>query len=123
MLACRSCSPGAGAYQWAELMGRTFGLDVLACPRCDGRLRLVALIEQASVVQRTRIRLRLLRALRRAKRGVGVRRRFPSRSAFFLALLRLLDENRLQTAALSALSKGEGLSRDRERQALVDSRV
>ena len=28
------------------------GLDVLACPRCGGRLRLVALIEQASVVQR-----------------------------------------------------------------------
>jgi putative transposase len=42
----------AGAYQWAELMRRTFGLDVLACPRCGGRLRLVALIEQASVVQR-----------------------------------------------------------------------
>jgi hypothetical protein len=41
----------AGAYQWAELMRRTFGLDVLACPRCGGRLRLVALIDQASVVQ------------------------------------------------------------------------
>ena len=39
-------------YQWAELMRRTFGFDVLACPRCGGRLRLVALIEQASVVQR-----------------------------------------------------------------------
>jgi hypothetical protein len=33
-------------------MRRTFGLDVLACLRCGGRLRLVALIEQASVVQR-----------------------------------------------------------------------
>jgi hypothetical protein len=42
----------AGAYQWAELMRRTFGFDVLACPRCGGRLRLVALIEHASVVQR-----------------------------------------------------------------------
>jgi hypothetical protein len=42
----------AGAYQWAELMRRTFGLDVLACPRCGGRLHLVALIEQAAVVQR-----------------------------------------------------------------------
>ncbi len=42
----------AGGYQWAELMRRTFGVDVLACPRCGGRLRLVALIEQASVVQR-----------------------------------------------------------------------
>ena len=43
---------GTGGYQWAELMQRTFGLDVLACPRCGGRLRLVGLIEQASVVQR-----------------------------------------------------------------------
>ena len=33
-------------------MRRTFGLDVLACSRCGGRLRLVALIEHASVVQR-----------------------------------------------------------------------
>jgi hypothetical protein len=43
-----------GAYQWAELMRRTFGLDVLACPRCGGRLRLVALIDQAPVIQRIR---------------------------------------------------------------------
>ena len=42
----------AGAYQWAELMRRTFGVVVLACPRCGGRLRLVALIDQASVIQR-----------------------------------------------------------------------
>src|SRR5581483_5480648 len=33
-------------------MRRTFGVDVLACPRCGGRLRLVALIDQASVIQR-----------------------------------------------------------------------
>jgi uncharacterized protein YbaR (Trm112 family) len=33
-------------------MRRTFEFDVLACPRCGGRLRLVALIEHASVVQR-----------------------------------------------------------------------
>ena len=42
----------AGGYQWAELMRRTFGVDVLACPRCGGQLRLVALIEQASVIHR-----------------------------------------------------------------------
>ena len=48
-----SCAkPRAGAYQWAELMRRTFGVDVVACPRCGGRLRLVALIDQASVIQR-----------------------------------------------------------------------
>ena len=33
-------------------MQRTFGVDVLACPRCGGRLRLTALIEQAAVIQR-----------------------------------------------------------------------
>ena len=33
-------------------MRRTFGFDVLTCPRCGGRLRLIALIEQASVIQR-----------------------------------------------------------------------
>jgi uncharacterized protein YbaR (Trm112 family) len=40
-------------------MRRTFGLDVLACPWCGGRLRLVALIEQASAVQRILRRLGL----------------------------------------------------------------
>jgi len=33
-------------------MQRTFGLDVLACDQCGGRLRLIALIEEASVMQR-----------------------------------------------------------------------
>ena len=37
---------------WASLMQRTFGFDVLACPRGGGRLRLIALIEQAAVIQR-----------------------------------------------------------------------
>jgi hypothetical protein len=31
---------------------RSFGLDVLACSRCGGRLRLIALIEQAAVIAR-----------------------------------------------------------------------
>jgi hypothetical protein len=37
---------------WAALMERTFGFDVLACPRCGGRLRLIALIEEAAVISR-----------------------------------------------------------------------
>ncbi|MCH7749526.1 MAG: transposase [Acidobacteria bacterium] len=41
-----------GGRLWADLMARTFGFDVLACPRCGGRLRLIALIEDASVVLR-----------------------------------------------------------------------
>jgi hypothetical protein len=31
---------------------RSFGFDVLACDRCGGRLRLVALIEEAAVIGR-----------------------------------------------------------------------
>jgi hypothetical protein len=37
---------------WAQLMQRSFGFDVLACPRCGGRLRLIALIEEARVIRR-----------------------------------------------------------------------
>jgi len=33
-------------------MARTFGFDVLACPRCGGRLRLIALIDESAVTQR-----------------------------------------------------------------------
>jgi hypothetical protein len=38
--------------RWAELMQRTFGFDVLACPSCGGRLRLVALIHDQRVIER-----------------------------------------------------------------------
>jgi Putative transposase len=52
----RSSAPTVGrenrGSEWAELMRRTFGYDVLACPRCGGRLRLIALIEQTLVIQR-----------------------------------------------------------------------
>jgi hypothetical protein len=37
---------------WAALMQRSFGFDVLTCPRCGGRLRLIALIEEAAVIGR-----------------------------------------------------------------------
>jgi len=37
---------------WAELMRRSFGIDVLACPRCSGRLRLIAVTEDPAVVTR-----------------------------------------------------------------------
>ena len=39
-------------YAWAELLERTFEIDVLACPECGGRLRLLATIEQRSVVEK-----------------------------------------------------------------------
>jgi len=34
------------------LLSRTFGLDVLACPDCGGRLRLVATIAEPRVIAR-----------------------------------------------------------------------
>ena len=33
-------------------MRRSLGLDVLACPRCGGRLTLIALIDDPAVVRR-----------------------------------------------------------------------
>ena len=54
----READPAATAWRhargqcWASLMARTFRLDVLACPRCGGRLRLIALIEEAAVIDR-----------------------------------------------------------------------
>lgn len=38
--------PGGGrGWRWADLMRRVFAVDVLACPGCDGRLRLVAVLD------------------------------------------------------------------------------
>ena len=42
--------PGSNRL-WAHLMQRTFGFDVLQCPRCGGRLRLLAVIDQEAVRQ------------------------------------------------------------------------
>jgi hypothetical protein len=38
-------------WTWAALMRRAFDIDVLACPRCGGRLRLLALIEDPRVIR------------------------------------------------------------------------
>lgn len=47
---------------WAELMRLTFGLDVLACPRCGGRMRHIATILDARVARRILEHLHLPRA-------------------------------------------------------------
>jgi hypothetical protein len=39
-------------WRWADLMRRAFEIDVLACPRCGGRMVLIATIEDPAVVQR-----------------------------------------------------------------------
>ena len=47
-------APPAGlthAWTWAALMRRVFALDVLACPRCGGRLRVIATVQDPAVVR------------------------------------------------------------------------
>jgi len=38
-------------WPWADLMRRAFDIDVLACPRCGNRMRLLATIEDPRIVQ------------------------------------------------------------------------
>ena len=38
-------------WPWADLMRRAFDIDVLACPRCGNRMRLVATIEDPRIVE------------------------------------------------------------------------
>jgi len=44
--------PSPGGRRWADLMRRAFDVDVLACARCGGRLRLLALLEAGTVTAR-----------------------------------------------------------------------
>ena len=85
-------SPSAS---WAELMRRAFEVDVLACPRCGGRRRLIALIEAWATVQRILTHLALpadvprpapARAPRSATATTNRVRRAPPQSAPGVAL-------------------------------------
>jgi hypothetical protein len=38
-------------YAWAELMRRVFEVDVLACPRCAGRMRILAAIHSPEAIR------------------------------------------------------------------------
>ena len=50
--AAQATLSGPAGRRWADLMRRAFEVDVLACPRCGGRLRLVALLEAGTVTAR-----------------------------------------------------------------------
>lgn len=42
-----------GGYRpWAELPARTFAVDVLICPSCQGRMRLLAVIKEPASIAR-----------------------------------------------------------------------
>jgi hypothetical protein len=61
----------AGAYRpWAELLARTFAVDVLACPRCQGRMKLLGLVKNPALISRT---------LATVEEAVEVPRRSPGR--------------------------------------------
>jgi hypothetical protein len=44
--------PTPRAWTWAALMHRAFSIDVLACPRCGGRLRLIATLHDPAVIRK-----------------------------------------------------------------------
>jgi hypothetical protein len=46
----KTASPGA--WNWAALMHRAFGIDVLACAQCGGRLRLIATLHDPAVIRK-----------------------------------------------------------------------
>ena len=47
----REKNPARG-WTWAALMQRAFALDVLACPHCGGRLRLIATLHDPAVIRK-----------------------------------------------------------------------
>jgi hypothetical protein len=45
--------PKPGPYRpWAALLKRTFHVDVLHCPNCQGRMRLLAVLTEGAEVRR-----------------------------------------------------------------------
>ena len=43
--------PGFGRTTWAVLLKRVFLVDALTCPKCDGRMKILALITKADSVR------------------------------------------------------------------------
>ena len=46
------------SWNWAALMQRAFAIDVLACPHCGGRMRLIATIHDPAVIRQILAHLR-----------------------------------------------------------------
>jgi Putative transposase len=46
-----AAAPSSRHWAWAALMRRAFEIDVLACPRCGGRLRLIATVEDPDAIR------------------------------------------------------------------------
>jgi len=52
----------APAWTWAALMHRAFAIDVLACPNCGGRLRLIATLHDPVVIRQLLAHLGMARS-------------------------------------------------------------
>ena len=53
---------GSRAWSWAALMHRAFGIDVLACLHCGGRLRLIATLHDPVVNRKFLAHLEMARS-------------------------------------------------------------
>ena len=53
---------GSRAWSWAALMHRAFAIDVLACPHCRGRLRLIATLHDPAVIRKLLAHLGMARS-------------------------------------------------------------
>ena len=53
---------GSRAWSWAALMHRAFAIDVLACPHCGGRLRLIATLHDPVVIRKLLAHLGMARS-------------------------------------------------------------
>ena len=67
-------------YSWAELMKRVWAIDVLACPRCQGRMRLLAMIHSPESIRKILECLDLPRVRRQSRCSAFEFRRLPSHS-------------------------------------------
>ena len=47
----RVATAGGSRMSWADLMRRVWGADVQACPRCKGRLKIVATVTNPTAVK------------------------------------------------------------------------
>ena len=52
----------ARAWSWAALMHRAFAIDVLECPHCGGRLRLIATLHDPAVIRKLLAHLGMARS-------------------------------------------------------------
>src|SRR5437899_715019 len=53
---------GSRAWSWAALLRRVFAIDVLACPHCGGRRRLIATLHDPVVIRKLLAHLGMARS-------------------------------------------------------------